>query len=40
MANRPDIIIRNKNKKSCILIVVAISVDGNVMQTDAQQKLK
>jgi hypothetical protein len=31
MANRPDIIIKNKKEKTCILIDVAIPVGGNVI---------
>ena len=31
-ANRPDIIIKNKNEKTCTLIDVAISADRNVVQ--------
>jgi hypothetical protein len=29
-ANRPDIIIKNKNEKTCMLIDVAIPADTNV----------
>jgi hypothetical protein len=31
MANRPDIIIKNKREKTCILIDVAVPVDRNFM---------
>jgi hypothetical protein len=37
-ANRPDIIIKNKKEKTCILIYVAIPVDRNVMQKEAEKK--
>jgi hypothetical protein len=37
-ANRPDIIIKNKNKKTCILIDMAISPDRNVTQKEADKK--
>jgi hypothetical protein len=32
-SNRPDIIIKNKNEKTCILIDMAIPASRNVMQT-------
>jgi hypothetical protein len=38
-ANRPDIIIKTKKRKKCILIAVAIPADRNVMQKEAQKKL-
>jgi len=38
-ANRPDKIIKNK-KKTCTLIDVAIPADRNVVQKDAEKKLK
>jgi hypothetical protein len=38
--NRPDIIIRNKKEKTCILIDVAIPADRNVTQKEAEKKLK
>jgi len=38
--NRPDIIIKNKKGKICTLIDVAIPIDGNVVQKEAQEKLK
>ena len=37
-ANRPHIIIKNKKEKTCILIYVAIPVDRNVMQNEAEKK--
>jgi len=40
IANRPDIIIENKKYITCILIDVAIPVDRNVMQKEADKKLK
>ena len=39
-ANRPDIIIKNKKEKTCILIYVAIPVDRNVMQKEVKKKKK
>ena len=39
-ANRPDIIIKNKNEKTCALIDVAIPADRNVVQKEAEKKLK
>jgi len=39
-ANRPDIIIKNKKEKTCTLIGVAIPADRNVVQKDAEKKLK
>ena len=39
IANRPDIIIRNKKEKTCILIDVAILADRNVMQKEAEENL-
>jgi hypothetical protein len=40
LANRPDIIIKNKKDKTCLLIDVAIPVDKNVIQKEAEKKLK
>jgi hypothetical protein len=40
LANRPDIIIKNKKDKTCLLIDVAIPSDKNVMQKEAENKLK
>ena len=37
---RPDIIINNKKEKTCILIDVAIPADRNVVQKEAEMKLK
>jgi hypothetical protein len=39
-ANRPDIIIKNKKERTCILIDVAIPADRNVAQNEAERKLK
>jgi len=39
-ANRRDIIIKNKKEKTCTLIDVAIPADRNVVQKDAEKKLK
>jgi hypothetical protein len=40
MANRPNIIIKNRNEEPCILINVAILADRNVIQKGAEKKLK
>jgi hypothetical protein len=39
-ANRPDIIIKNKIYKTCILTDVAITAEKNVTQKEAEKKLK
>jgi len=39
-ANRPDIIIKIKKEKTCTLIDVAIPADRNVVQREAENKLK
>ena len=39
MANRPDIIIKNRKDKTCILIDVAIPADRNIIQKEAKNKL-
>jgi hypothetical protein len=39
-ANTPDIIIKNKQKKTCILTDVAIPADRNVVQREAESTLK
>ena len=39
-ANRPDIIIKNKKEKMCTLIDLTIPADRNVVQTEAEKKLK
>jgi hypothetical protein len=40
LANRPDIIVKNKMDKTCLLIDVAIPSDKNVIKKEAQNKLK
>jgi hypothetical protein len=40
LANSPDIIIKNQKDKSCLLIDVAIPPDKNVIQKEAEKKLK
>ena len=40
IANRPDIIIKNKKEKTCKLIDVAIPADRNVVQKEVGKKLK
>ena len=39
-ANRPDIIIKNKKEKTLILIDVTIPADRNIVQKEAEKKLK
>ena len=39
-ANRPDIIIKNKKENTSTLIDVAIPADRNVVQNEAEKKLK
>jgi len=39
-ANRPDIIIKNNKEKTFTLIGVAIPADRNVVQKEAEKKLK
>jgi hypothetical protein len=38
--NRPDIIIKNKKDKICLLIDVAIPSDRNVVNKEAEKKSK
>jgi hypothetical protein len=38
LANRPNIIIKNKEDKTCLLIDVAIPSDKNVIQKEAEKK--
>jgi hypothetical protein len=38
--NNKDIIIQNKKEKTCTLIDVAIPAHRNVMQKEAEKKLK
>jgi hypothetical protein len=40
LANRPDIIIKNKKDKICLLIDVAIPSDRNLIQKESEEKLK
>jgi hypothetical protein len=40
LANRTDIIIKNKKEKTCLLIDVTIPSDKNVIQKEAEKKLK
>jgi hypothetical protein len=40
LANRPDIIVKNKKDKTCLLIDVAIPSEKNVIQKKAGKKLK
>jgi hypothetical protein len=40
LAIRPDRIIKNKKDKTCLLIDVAIPSDKNVIQKEAEKKLK
>jgi len=39
-ANRPDIIIKSNEEKTCTPIDVAIPADRNVVQKEAEKKLK
>jgi hypothetical protein len=39
VANRPDITIKNKPDKICLLIDTAIPSDRNVIQKEAEKKL-
>jgi hypothetical protein len=38
-ASKPDIIIKSKKQKTCMLIDVAIPADRNVTQKEAEKKL-
>jgi hypothetical protein len=40
LANRPDIIIKNKKDKTCLLIDVAIPSDKSAIQKEAETKLR
>jgi hypothetical protein len=40
LENRPDIIVKNKKDRTCLLSDVAISSDRNVIQREAEKKLK
>jgi len=39
-AYRPDIMIKNNKEKTCTLIDVAIPADWNVVQKEAEKKLR
>ena len=39
-AYRPDILTKNKKEKTCILTDVAIPADRNVLQKEAEKRLK
>jgi hypothetical protein len=39
-ANRPDIITKNNEEKTCTLIDVAIPADRNAVQKEAEKNLK
>jgi hypothetical protein len=39
LANKPDIILKNKRDKTCSLIDMAMSFDRNVIQKQAEKKL-
>jgi hypothetical protein len=38
--NKPDIIIRDNEKGTCMLIDIAIPEDGNVIKKEAEETLK
>jgi hypothetical protein len=40
VANRPNVIIKNKKEKTCIPIDVAIPVDRSVVQKEAEKETK
>jgi CRISPR/Cas system type I-B associated protein Csh2 (Cas7 group RAMP superfamily) len=40
LANRPDIIIKNKKDETYLLTDIAITLDKNVIQKEAEKKLK
>jgi hypothetical protein len=40
LANRPDKIVKNKKARNCLLIDVAILSDRNVIQKEAEKKLR
>ena len=39
-AKRPDIIIKDTKEKTCTLIYVAVPADRNIVQKEAEKKLK
>jgi hypothetical protein len=40
MANRPDMITKNKNDRICLVIDVAIPSDKTVIKKESETKLK
>jgi hypothetical protein len=40
MADRPDIIMKSKKEKMCVLLDVATLVDRNFIPKEAEKKLK
>ena len=40
LANRPDLIILNKNEKNCLVVDVAITGDVNVLKKETEKRLK
>jgi hypothetical protein len=40
LANRPDIIVKNKKDGTCLLVDVAIPSDRSVIQKEAEKKFK
>jgi hypothetical protein len=40
LANRPDIMAKNRKDRICLLIDVAIPSDKNVIQKESEKKLK
>jgi 3-deoxy-D-manno-octulosonic acid (KDO) 8-phosphate synthase len=40
LAKRPDIIIKNKKDKTCLMVDVATPSDKNLIQKEAEKKLK
>jgi hypothetical protein len=40
VGNRPDIVLKNKADKTCSLIDVAVQSDRNIIQMEAEKKLK
>jgi hypothetical protein len=40
LANRPDIVVKHKKDKTCLLIDVAVPSDKNLIQKEAEKKLK
>jgi hypothetical protein len=40
LANRPDIFVKNKKDRTCLLVDVAVPSDKNVIQKEVEKKLK